>query len=104
MVKIDSTHQTRVEYHYDVDADANPSEYNSRNNRLMWYETIDTAPNPDQTLSKTYYVYTYDSTYGIRAGRTDGNPTRVITEQVEKRIVLEYGKVSHPVSDVFSVS
>lgn len=29
---------------------------------------------------------------------------RVITEQVEKRIVLEYGKVSHPVSDVFSVS
>jgi len=25
-------------------------------------------------------VYTYDSTYGARAGLTDGNPTRIITE------------------------
>jgi len=68
-----------VVYHYDTDADAIP-EYNSRNNRLMWYETIDTAPMIDQTLAKTYYVYSYDHTSGCHTNLTDGNPTRIITE------------------------
>jgi RHS repeat-associated protein len=44
----------------------------------MWYETINTAPNPDVTLSKTYYVYAYDSTDERRAGKSDGNVTRII--------------------------
>ncbi len=77
-VKIDHFNDRRVEYHYDLE---NPSLYGSKNNRLMWYETINTAPNPDVTLSKTYYVYTYDST-DPRSGRSDGNPTRIITEHV----------------------
>jgi len=81
-VKIDGFNDRRVEYHYDVDADANPTVYASRNNRLMWYETINTAPNPDVTLSKTYYVYAYDSTDERRAGKSDGNGTRIITEHV----------------------
>jgi len=81
-VKIDHYNLRRVEYHYDVDADADPAVYASRNNRLMWYETIDTAPNPDVTLSKTYYVYAYDSTDERRAGKSDGNVTRIITEHV----------------------
>jgi RHS repeat-associated protein len=81
-VKIDHYNLRRVEYHYDVDADADPAVYASRNNRLMWYETIDTAPNPEVTLSKTYYVYAYDSTDERRAGKSDGNVTRIITEHV----------------------
>jgi RHS repeat-associated protein len=81
-VKIDGFNDRRVEYHYDVDADADPAVYASRNNRLMWYETINTAPNPDVTLSKTYYVYAYDSTDERRAGKSDGNVTRIITEHV----------------------
>jgi len=81
-VKIDGFNDRRVEYHYDVDADADPAVYGSRNNRLMWYETINTAPNPEVTLSKTYYVYAYDSTDERRAGKSDGNPTRIITEHV----------------------
>jgi hypothetical protein len=32
------------------------------------------------TLSKTYYVYNYDPTDLDRSGKTDGNPTRIITE------------------------
>ena len=81
-VKIDHYNDRRVEYHYDVDADADPAVYGSRNNRLMWYETINTAPNPDVTLSKTYYVYAYDSTDERRAGKSDGNVTRIITKHV----------------------
>jgi len=81
-VKIDGFNDRRVEYHYDVDADADPAVYASRNNRLMWYETINTAPNPEVTLSKTYYVYAYDSTDERRAGKSDGNVTRIITEHV----------------------
>ena len=81
-VKIDHYNLRRVEYHYDVDADADPAVYASRNNRLMWYETINAAPNPDVTLSKTYYVYAYDSTDERRAGKSDGNVTRIITEHV----------------------
>jgi len=81
-VKIDGFNDRRVEYHYDVDADADPAVYASRNNRLMWYETIKTAPNPEVTLSKTYYVYAYDSTDERRAGKSDGNVTRIITEHV----------------------
>ncbi len=81
-VKIDHEQNRRVEYHFDVDAGANPNVYGSLNNRLMWYETFDTTyPSWPETVSKTYYVYTYDPTYEpSRVGKTDGNPTRIITE------------------------
>jgi RHS repeat-associated protein len=82
-VKIDHYNDRRVEYHYDVDADADPAVYASRNNRLMWYETWDTTdPAVPRSLSRTYYVYTYDSTDERRAGKSDGNVTRIITEHV----------------------
>ena len=48
-VKVDGFNDRRVEYHYDLE---NPSLYGSNNNRLMWYETINTAPNPEVTLSE----------------------------------------------------
>lgn len=46
----------------------------------MKYETWDTGPVIDKLLSTTYYVYTYDATDQARSGKTDGNPTRIITE------------------------
>ncbi len=47
----------------------------------MWYETWNTTiPTFPQLLSTTYYVYEYDSTDDARTGRSDGNPTRIITE------------------------
>jgi len=89
-VKIDHDHDLRVEYHYDVEAGADPNVYGSLNNRLMWYETIDTTdPSWPLTVSKTYYVYTYDATYGTnRVNKTDGNPTRIITE-VPSGVIME---------------
>ncbi len=82
--KIDHYNGKRVDYHYDVDPDVNPPQavnpYGSFNNRLMWYEALNTVPEPDVSLTKTYYVYTYDATDQDRVGRTDGNVTRIITE------------------------
>ncbi len=79
-LKLDDLSHQQVEYHYDVEPGASPAIYGSRANRLMWYETWNTTiPTFPQLVSTTYYVYTYDST-DARVNRSDGNPTRIISE------------------------
>ena len=66
--KINPPWGQEVWYHYDVDADANPGLYGSKNNRLMYEELMNSGTL--QVVSTTYYEYS-----------ADGNVTRVITEQ-----------------------
>jgi len=47
----------------------------------MWYETFDTTlPAFQPSLGKVYYDYNYDTSDTDRVWRSDGNPTRIITE------------------------
>ena len=62
-------------YHYDVEKPEDPEEpvdYGSVNNRLMYYETFDTAGADDVLASTTYYFYS-----------VMGNVTRVVTKLEE---------------------
>ncbi len=68
-----------VWYHYDVDVDADPDVYESRNNRLMYEELIDS--NTLDVLSTKYYQYS-----------ADGNVTRVITK--ESAVVYQQSAMS----------
>jgi len=64
--KFNSVSQRRTVYHYDID---DPGVYGSNNNRLMYYEEFDTAPDPDELLSTTRYYH-----------RPNGNVHRVVTQ------------------------
>ncbi len=62
-----------MEYHYDV---ADPSTYQTRNNRLMYYETFDISdPQTPALLERVYYEYSED----VQAGR-QGSPTTIVWE------------------------
>ncbi len=65
-VKQDTVNNTRVVYHYDLE---DPSEYDSKNNQLMYYQEFDTSGPGDPVLvSTTWYYYTFM-----------GNVERVVT-------------------------
>ncbi len=65
-LKEDAVSNTRVEYHYDLE---DPSEYDSKNNQLMYYQEFDTSGPGDPVLvSTTWYYYTFM-----------GNVERVVT-------------------------
>jgi RHS repeat-associated protein len=56
-----------VQYHYDLE---DPERYVSKNNRLVYYETLDTEPDPPVVAATTWYYYSIL-----------GNPTWIVTKQ-----------------------
>ena len=65
--KIDAVNDVEVQYHYDLE---DPERYVSKNNRLVYFETLDTEPDPPVTASTTWYYYSIL-----------GNPTWIVTKQ-----------------------
>ena len=65
--KIDAVNDVEVRYHYDLE---DPDRYVSRNNRLVYFETLDAEPDPPVVASTTWYYYSIL-----------GNPTWIVTKQ-----------------------
>jgi RHS repeat-associated protein len=65
--KIDAVNDVEVQYHYDLE---DPERYVSKNNRLVYFETLDTEPDPPVVASTTWYYYSIL-----------GNPTWIVTKQ-----------------------
>jgi RHS repeat-associated protein len=88
--KIDVTAQIEVTYHYDLE---DPPGYDSKNNRLMSYDTVSTAGGQSTPVSTTWYWY-----------NVAGNPTRIVTKPVASPTYtatrLEYAKNAQAVSYV----
>ena len=73
LTKTDSTNARRTVYYYDV---GEPSTYQTRNNRLMYYETFDLSdPQTPALRERVFYEYSED----VQAGR-QGNPTTIVWE------------------------
>jgi RHS repeat-associated protein len=65
--KIDAINDVEVQYHYDLE---DPERYVSKNNRVVYFETLDTEPDPPVVASTTWYYYSIL-----------GNPTWIVTKQ-----------------------
>jgi len=65
LTKVDAINERLTEYHYDLE---DPESYESKNNRLMYYDVFDTSNQSSTLESTTYYYY-----------NASGNPTRIVT-------------------------
>ncbi len=68
LTKVDENNEVETVYHYDIE-DQTQYEYESANNRLMYFETFDTSGGGYELVSTTYYYY-----------NDYGNVTRKVTE------------------------
>jgi RHS repeat-associated protein len=93
LTKIDALHQQETTYHYDLES---PATYFTKNNRLMYYQVLDTAGSGNPVLLEEVKYYYGDDYWQDGRKSAPGSPTLIARKRTDENFyrgtLLTYNK------------